>query len=112
MVQRAVWGETLQRAIDPGTQQSICELFPSGQPTPDCPTPESTDGGTATDAGTVADAGTIADAGTGADAGTPGDGDEPHEEPPPPEKSGCGATSAAPLLGALVLLLGLRRRMS
>jgi hypothetical protein len=105
MAQRVTWGELSKRTIDPGTQQGICELFPRGQPTPGCPTTPAADGGTATDGGTSADAG------TGTDGGTPGGGTEPPpEEPTPPAKSGCGATSSAPLLGALVLLLGLRRR--
>lgn len=82
MTSTQLWGDTQRRTIDPGTRQGLCTLYPRGQPTPEC---ESSDT---------------------PDAGTPG-GDEP-----PPAKSGCSATASAPLLGALVLVLGVRRRRS
>ncbi|MFL5350190.1 MAG: MYXO-CTERM-anchored inactivated metalloprotease [Hyalangium sp.] len=75
------WGDTQKRVIDPGTLQGLCTLYPRGQPTPECEDSHLPD------------------------AGTPGD-----TEPPPSNKSGCSATTSAPLLGALVLLLGARRR--
>ncbi|WP_224243101.1 MYXO-CTERM-anchored inactivated metalloprotease [Hyalangium gracile] len=127
MVKRVTWGETRQRVIDPGTLQGICELFPPGQPTPECPPLESPDGGTTVDGGTVADggagpdAGSVTDAGTSADGGTsvdggagtdggqPGGEEEPPSDEPAPARSGCSTTPAAPLLAALVLLLGARR---
>ncbi|WP_309893365.1 hypothetical protein [Archangium sp.] len=83
MSSRLDWGDTQTRTIDPGTLQGLCELYPRGQPTPGCTNVVPPDAGTP-------------------DAGTP-------EEPPPP-KSGCSATPSVPLLGALVLLLGTRRR--
>lgn len=105
MSSRLPWGDTQKRIIDPGTLQGLCEVYPGGQPTPDCASEAPPDAGAETppDAGTE----TPPDAGTETppDAGTP-------EEPPPPTKGGygCGSMSSAPLLGALMLLLGIRRR--
>lgn len=74
MSSRLDWGDTRKRILDPGTLQGLCELYPSGQPTPGCANLTPPDSGT-----------------------------------PEPSKGGCSATSSAPLLGALVLLLGVRR---
>ncbi|WP_421543540.1 MYXO-CTERM-anchored inactivated metalloprotease [Myxococcus fulvus] len=108
------WGDTRKRVIDPGTLQGLCETYPRGQPTPGCPlatdggVPDAGDGGPfndggghGEDAGTPGHDGGTADAGDGA---PPGDGGAP-------SKSGCTtASSSVPLLGALLLLWGARRR--
>jgi hypothetical protein len=86
MSRRLDWGDIQKRTIDPGTLQGLCELYPRGQPTPEC-----------THLGAP-------------DAGAPGSGDggDPPGESAPPSGCGCGTTRTAPLLGALVLLLGIR----
>lgn len=86
MYRRPAWGETRQRSLDPGTLQGLCEVYPRGQPTPGCSLPEP----------------------------DPITQPKPEPEPEPvteelPTKQGCSTTSAPPLLGALMLLLGLRR---
>jgi hypothetical protein len=88
MYNRLPWGDTQKRIIDPGTLQGLCEVYPRGQPTPDCASVAPPDAGTETPP----------------DAGSP-------EEPAPPSTGGfgCGSTSSAPLLGALMLLLGIQR---
>jgi hypothetical protein len=93
MSSRLDWGDKQKRAIDPGTLQGLCELYPRGQPTPGCARVNPPDAG-APDAGTP-------------DAGMP---DTETPEGPAPPKSGCSAAPTVPLLGALVLLLGARRR--
>lgn len=78
------WGELRQRAIDPGTLQGICDLYPRGQPTPGCPPPSDNP----------------------PPDGTDGDGMDS-------EDKGCGCTSTgSPLWGflGLALLLGLSRQ--
>jgi MYXO-CTERM domain-containing protein len=77
------WGELRQRAIDPGTLQGICDIYPRGQQTPGCPPP-------AVDP-------------------LP----EGPDEDPDGEETGCGCTSTgSPLWGflGLALLLGLSRQ--